>query len=542
MPQFLVYEVKVAVVMAVFYLFFRLLLSREKLHRLNRCVLVGTVALSFLLPLCVITVHRTAPVQLLDDVAAGPAAEVLVAAEIPDEPFNWWPVLTAIYLSGIAIVMLKAGADAFNLLRLISNGEKHGDSSGSNIVVLDKDIAPFSWMHYIFLSREDYEAFSSHIMEHERAHIRLGHSPELMVVEIFSALQWFNPAMWLLKSDLKALYEYEADDAVLRKGADIKEYQYSLIRKAVGASGYSITNSFNHSILKNRITMMSKTKAPRMGWLRALYVLPLVCGALVLNARTVTDCEVSEIPHTVQESAVKVGIKIENGEPVYLVEGERTSVDKIRETVLILIKEGKTPTFRLSGVSDVNGTDGFTSDILSGLGDAMRNEFGEGYKSVLMMKEEIVGEGEHIVQFINKELPRPGNTEEELVGYKDLTKKPQFNGGDAQVFPEWVTNNLPIVAQDSETLQSVLVSFVVNSEGKVSNVTILRGFSEDIDAAVKECIGSSPVWTPGEVDGKPVATSFVFPVVLNTVDYPVTHRRTYTKDNTTVNVILKDKQ
>ena len=159
---------------------------------------------------------------------------------------------------------------------------------------IDKSVPPFSWMNWIVMCREDYDSGNRHILEHEKAHIRLGHSKEVLLVDILSAFQWFNPAMWLLKRDLRAIHEFEADDAVLRGGANIKEYQYSLIRKAVSASGYSITNSFNHSILKNRITMMSKSNAPGMRGLRVLYILPLVCGALALNAKTVTDYKVSD--------------------------------------------------------------------------------------------------------------------------------------------------------------------------------------------------------------------------------------------------------
>ena len=106
-------------------------------------------------------------------------------------------------------------------------------------------------MKWIVLSREDYESGNTHILKHERAHIRLGHARDLLTIDILSAMQWFNPVMRMLKDDLRAVYEYEADDAVLREGANIKEYQYSLIRKAVSASGYSITNSFNHSSLRN---------------------------------------------------------------------------------------------------------------------------------------------------------------------------------------------------------------------------------------------------------------------------------------------------
>lgn len=283
MQQFLIYEVKVAVIMAVFFLFFRAFLSKESLHRLNRVVLVGTVIASFLLPFCVITVHKSVPAPV------GVPEVVSVESSVPASGIDWWMIAAVIYLAGAVTVLVRVVIDVVRLRHLIASGEHHEDVSGNTIVVLDRDISPFSWIHYIFLSREDYKICSNHILEHERAHIRLGHAKELLCVELLSAMQWFNPAMWYLKSDLDAIYEYEADDAVLRNGADIRDYQYSLVRKAFQASGYSITNSFNQSILKNRITMMSRAKGSALRWTRCLYVLPLLCATLVLNARTIID-------------------------------------------------------------------------------------------------------------------------------------------------------------------------------------------------------------------------------------------------------------
>lgn len=283
MHQFLIYEGKVAVIMAVFFLFFRAFLSRESLHRLKRAVLAGTVIASFLLPFCVITVHKSVPAPV------GVPEVVSVESSVPASGIDWWMIAAVIYLAGAVTVLVRVVIDVVRLRHLIASGEHHEDVSGNTIVVLDRDLSPFSWMHYIFLSREDYKICSNHILEHERAHIRLGHAKELLCVELLSAMQWFNPAMWYLKSDLDAIYEYEADDAVLRNGADIRDYQYSLVKKALQASGYSITNSFNQSVLKNRIMMMSKTEGSALCWTRCLYVLPLLCATLALNARTIID-------------------------------------------------------------------------------------------------------------------------------------------------------------------------------------------------------------------------------------------------------------
>ena len=289
MMDFLIYEGKVAAALLVFYLFYRFLLKKETFHRFNRVVLVGTAVLSFLLPLCIITIRR--PMEM-----APAASEPMIVSELPEmemapiaqasEP--WWPLLlTILFWTGVAFVLARVLVSILSIVRIIRQGEKVREEDGCRIIVTERSVDPFSWMRYIVLSRKDWELPHKSILAHEKAHIAYGHSLEVLLVDILSALQWFNPAIWMLRADLKELHEYEADDAVLRAGANIKEYQYLLIRKAVSKSGYSVANSFNHSILKNRITMMSKSKSPLSRGLRALYLLPLVCLSIGLQAKTV---------------------------------------------------------------------------------------------------------------------------------------------------------------------------------------------------------------------------------------------------------------
>ena len=63
MAEFLIYDLKVAVLIAVFYFCYRLLMERETMHRLNRIVLLSSILLSLALPLCVITLHKTLEVE-----------------------------------------------------------------------------------------------------------------------------------------------------------------------------------------------------------------------------------------------------------------------------------------------------------------------------------------------------------------------------------------------------------------------------------------------------------------------------------------------
>ena len=63
MGTFLVYILKSAVCLAMFYLFYRLLLSKETFHRFNRMALLGVMLLSCLLPLVKVTVEQASPVN-----------------------------------------------------------------------------------------------------------------------------------------------------------------------------------------------------------------------------------------------------------------------------------------------------------------------------------------------------------------------------------------------------------------------------------------------------------------------------------------------
>ena len=287
MTAFLLYDIKVALLIAVFYLFFRLLLARETLHRLNRAVLLFTAALSWVLPLCVITFRETIVVNAAE--AQWPALTMETAtAEAEAQPL--WPTLAAmVFVAGFTLMLGKMLFAVYKVVRLIRQSELHPQGNGTVIAVTDRETAPFSWMHYIVLSRNDYAEHDAAILAHEQAHVRYHHSWDVLFVDLLTALQWFNPALWLLRSDLRTIHEYEADAAVLSQGINARQYQYLLIKKAVGCGGYSVVNSITHSTLKNRINMMLKKKSSRMNWLKALYILPIAAVSLAVSARTVVD-------------------------------------------------------------------------------------------------------------------------------------------------------------------------------------------------------------------------------------------------------------
>ena len=283
MITFLTYQLKVAVIMAVFYIFYRLFLIKDSWHRLNRIVLLSTALLSFLLPVCIITITKTEilpmPVSRLVQAASSTPAET---ATTP-----WWHItLMTVYAAGVVFVLARVLASVLRVRSIIRHSRKEVTADGTEVYIMPGNAASFSWMGHIVISEADWNNCETAIISHEKAHVALRHSIDVLITDIITAAQWFNPAIWMLRIDLRAVHEYEADDTVLRAGTDLRSYQYLLISKAAAMNGYTIANNFNHSILKNRIFMMEKETSTRRSLLRALYLLPLVCICLALNAQT----------------------------------------------------------------------------------------------------------------------------------------------------------------------------------------------------------------------------------------------------------------
>ena len=327
MYDLMIYSLKVGVCLAVFYLFFKLLLSRETFHRFNRIVLLGAMVLSFVLPLCVITVYRELPV-----LPESPEEEAVttVAAEPPAEPFPWEKLAGGAFVVGAVVTLLGTCCSLFGVVRLVRRGSRERLEDGSVLVRTDRAVTPFSWGRYIFMSGKDLAENGDAILLHERAHLRLRHSLDLIVTDVAGCLQWFNPAMWLLRRELRAIHEYEADEAVLESGVDARDYQLLLIRKAAGGRWYSVANSFNHSKLKNRITMMLRKRSSRWAGARVLLLLPLMGAALGAFAETAYVFPEDKV--TKEKPGIRIrGVKSSSGkEPLVLVDGRETVLDSIK--------------------------------------------------------------------------------------------------------------------------------------------------------------------------------------------------------------------
>ena len=459
MGIFFVYILKSSVCLVVFYLFYRLLLSRETFHRFNRVALLSILLLSCLLPLVEVTVEEQTEVHqtmmtleqwlMLADMMNTADTTDLQAEEVT---VTWIQVALLVYLAGILLFALRNGYSLLKLGGLLKSGRKENLSKyidgGEKVtlIVHDRDIAPFSWMKCIVISEKDLDENGREILIHELAHIQNRHSWDLLVADICIFFQWFNPASWLLKQELQNIHEYEADETVIEKGVDAKQYQLLLIKKAVGTRLYSMANSFNHSKLKKRITMMLKEKSNPWAKLKYLYILPVAAIAVTAFAR-------SEISETAEEiSAVKVN------DLTAIVEAK--AIKSTEESV------------QISTVSQ----------------DTVK------------------------VNYVPTEVSR------KLQGtavFEVVEEMPEFPGG-VDAMMEYLQKELryPESAKEKGIQGRVTVQFIIDKEGNVTNSKVTRSVDKDMDAEAIRLVKAMPKWKPGMQKGKAVAVKYTVPVVF----------------------------
>lgn len=418
-----VYQLKVGLCLAIFYLIFKLLLSRETFHRFNRVVLLLLVAGAIVLPWVKLSLSSATPIsEAVIDLEG-----FFLQASIVNEPSSTtgtslvW-VLTLIYYIGIAMVALWLLSNLWQLFQLLRRGSGQPQPDGTVLHIMPTDVSPFSYFRHIVISQNDYATNADEILTHERAHIRLHHSFDIVFADLLIVLQWWNPAAWLMKRELQQIHEFEADEAVLQRGVDARQYQLLLIRKSVGNQLFSMANNLNYHSLKKRIRMMNKKASNRWQRLKVLAVLPLAAVAVIAFASP----------------------KVEN--------------------------------------------------IAEGI--AQQSAKSEGLPEVT-----VVGYADYTA---------PQDTTEV---FDVVEQMPEFPGGIEGMIQFLQTNmKYPEDAMKEKKEGRVLVGFIVDREGNVTEPQVLQGVWPSLDAEAIRVVNAMPKWTPGMQGGKIVRVKFALPI------------------------------
>lgn len=455
--MFFIYSVKVAVCLALFYLFHKLLMSRDTFHTFNRFAILSMMLLSLVLPLVHLSLDSETGINRGTVALEGLVAQTVVAdgGNGVGEGLTLTQVLLAAYVLGVVLFVGKALLSVGSLLRLIRRARCVEVRNGIRIYTMQGDISPFSWFRYIIMSEKDWQENRREIVLHEMAHIRRCHSMDVAVCNMMIVFQWYNPAAWLLKRELQTLHEYEADEAVLSAGVDATHYQMLLIRKAVGERLFSMANNLNHNSLKKRITMMKIKRTNPVQKAKIAFVLPLAAMTVAAFASQ----KVENLSEKVEQESEAFSSVSDN--PVVRAVGETAHVAAVKVQKDKALEEATS----LSMASD-------TAETKSG-----------------------------------KEFPCIPET------------FPQFPGGHIALF-EYLSKNIkfPKSKENEDVKVRVVTTFTVEKDGSITDAKIVRSQGEAFDNEALRVINGMPKWIPGTQNGKAVRVKYTLPITFSTTD------------------------
>lgn len=455
--MFFIYSVKVAVCLALFYLFHKLLMSRDTFHTFNRFAILSMMLLSLVLPLVHLSLDSGAGINRGTVALEGLVAQTVVAdgGNGVGDGLSLTQLLLAAYVLGVVLFVGKALLSVGSLLRLIRRASCVEVRNGIRIYTMQGDISPFSWFRYIIMSEKDWQENRREIVLHEMAHIRRCHSMDVAVCNMMIVFQWYNPAAWLLKRELQTVHEYEADEAVLSAGVDATHYQMLLIRKAVGERLFSMANNLNHNSLKKRITMMKIKRTNPMQKAKIAFVLPLAAMTVAAFASQ----KVENLSEKVEQESEAFSSVSDN--PVVRAVGETARVAAVKVQEDKALEEASS----MAMAKD-------TAEVKTG-----------------------------------KEFPCIPET------------FPQFPGGHIALF-EYLSKNIkfPKSKENEDVKVRVVTTFTVEKDGSITDAKIVRSQGEAFDNEALRVINGMPKWIPGMQNGKAVSVKYTLPITFSTTD------------------------
>ena len=285
MQHYFLYLIEVSACYAALYLFYIMVLRRLTHYTGNRFFLLIASVAAFLIPLFPSGFLKppadNAPaslIQYIPDITATATRKLVV---LNDNASNGPDVVMWLLIGGAIFFCLRFCIQLFSLKKLTASAKIIRELPGAEVYHLEGEWMPFTFGNRVYLNehrhtKEDIEK----IIDHEAVHVRQHHTLDTLLMELVCILNWYNPFVWMIKCAVKHNLEFLADDAVLRNGADKKNYQYLLL-KATGCTGLTIVTPLSFSSLKNRIYMMNRSRHSNKHLLKFLFIVPVILFILL---------------------------------------------------------------------------------------------------------------------------------------------------------------------------------------------------------------------------------------------------------------------
>jgi len=468
--------VKTAVYLIAFYLVYSLMLSRDTSYVRNRMFILISLASSLILPIFTLQTLKPMNIQFfgkfLSEVfitANGNGSESLASKTTLPELLQ---IIYTIYIGGVIVLIIKLLLDLVNLIFLIARQK----NEGSRIIRFHGfNTSGFSAMGYIFINTRLSPEEAGEIIRHEQNHLERNHFIDIVFIEIVKAFQWFNPVVYLFNRSLRAIHEYQADQGCLSSGVPMVNYQSLLINQVFKSRAFNLTNSFsNPSLIKKRMIMMTKKRTAAIASLKMFIAVPVV--GLVFLAISAYK----EIPGTAYNIAPITEISpVFSSVPASNPLSEKTvsapSLSKPKQTSVIT-SELMPPPPPPPPPPPVTSTE-------------------SGKPEVIVVREEV-----------------PAESENPFVVVEEM---PMFPGGDKELLKFIGANtNYPEDAKQQNIQGKVIIRFCVTAKGGISQVSVLKGVSPELDAEGIRVVNTLPEFKPGKQGGKPVPVWYMVPITF----------------------------
>ena len=302
MRAVVIYILEVIACSGVLAALYSLIIERKVDFLFARLFLIFSVLLSAVIPMINIPVWEAALVPQLTEVAVGEVSTEVVQSSVTSFDFNFMALIWAVYGVGVALCMGSIVLQMVNILNIRRVGQMT-TFDGVNIVRSQQNIASFSLFKTIYIGNNTADTDLPTIVAHERSHIAHKHSVERVVMEIFKALLWWNPFVWIASRRLVEAHEFEADNDVIGSGCDANLYVATLLKHLFGYSP-EIANGLHNSLTKKRLKMILKGNSGRYALLRKVAVIPVLGVLFALFSLTTKEA----VAQDVQQNKVEVGV------------------------------------------------------------------------------------------------------------------------------------------------------------------------------------------------------------------------------------------
>jgi TonB family protein len=305
MNDFLIYALQTISIQVVFLLVYQTILKEETFFNYNRIYLIGSIIASLVIPLLQFTIvsNETQVVQL-NEIILSNNWETVLNTNSPSMflQTSWIKVL---YVLGVVIsfslLLFKLG----KIVSLLKAANKE-NYKGTVVYKLQNSNQAFSFLNYIFIGdkNQDFEV----ILKHELIHKKKLHSLDLLCIELFKVVFWFNPLLYVFQNKLAEVHEFEADATSVIH--DKKKYYETIINQVFQVENIAFTNNFfNQSLIKKRIVMLQKSKSKKTGMLKYATVIPVLLVSFALfSTKAIAQEKKVEVSKTETEEMAFVAI------------------------------------------------------------------------------------------------------------------------------------------------------------------------------------------------------------------------------------------